>query len=67
MLMLPKEDVGGSETHEMNILPGRSERKSNDSRALPVSTGQDPEPKAPPGISQDAGATLYFPRTIVVK
>jgi len=63
--MVPKEDVGGSEIHEMNILPGRSERKSNDSGASAVSTDQDPDPETLPGISQDEGATFYFSLTIV--
>ena len=62
MLMVPKEDVGGSETHEMNILPGQSERESNDGGALAVSTDQDPDPEILPGISQDEGARLsIFP------
>ena len=65
VLMAPKEDVGGSEIHEMNILPGQSERKSNDGGALAVSTDQDPDPEILPGISQDEGATFYFSLTIV--
>ena len=62
--MVPKEDVGGSEIHEMNILPGQSERKSNDSGASAVSIDQDPDPEILPGISQDEGATFYFSLTI---
>jgi hypothetical protein len=65
--MVPKEDVGGSETHEMNILPGQSERESNDGGALAVSTDQDPDPEILPGISQDEGATFYLPLTIVFR
>jgi len=62
VLMVPKEDVGGSEIHEMNILPGQSERNSNDSGALAVSTDQDPDPEIPPVISKDEGARLsIFP------
>jgi len=40
VLMVPKEDAGGSEIHEMNILPGQSERKSDDSGASAVSIDQ---------------------------
>jgi hypothetical protein len=60
--MVPKEDVGGSEIHEVNILPGQSERKSNDSGASAVSIDQDPDPEILLGISQsqDEGATFYF-------
>jgi hypothetical protein len=62
--MVPKEDVGGSETHEMNILPGQSEGKSNDNRASTVSVDQNPDSEVLPGtISQDGGATFYFPLT----
>jgi len=64
--MVPKEDVGGSGTHEMNILPGQSEGKSNDSRASAVSVDQNPDPEVLPGtISQDGGTTFYFPLTFV--
>ena len=59
--MVPKEDVGGSEIHEMNILLGQSERKSDDSGASAVSFEQDPDPEILPVISQDEGATFYFP------
>ena len=65
--MVPKEDVGGSEIHEMNILLGQSERESNDSGASAVSTDQDPDPGILPGISQDEGATFYFSLTIVFR
>ena len=58
--MSPKEDVGGSEIHEMNILPVQSERKSKDS-GVAVSTDQDPYPEIPPRLSQDEGATSIFP------
>jgi hypothetical protein len=64
--MVPKEDVGGSETHEMNILPGQSEGKSNDSRASAVSADQNSDPEVLPGtISQDGGTTFYSPLTFV--
>ncbi len=49
----------------MNILPGQSERKSNDGGALAVSTDQDPDPEMLPGISQNEGATFNFTLTIV--
>jgi hypothetical protein len=66
VLMVPKSDVGGSETHDMNTLPGQSERKSNDSGASAVSPDQNPEPEVLPGtISQDGGTTLYLPLTFV--
>jgi hypothetical protein len=65
VLMVPKEDVGGSEIHEMNIILGQSERKSNDGGALADSTDQDPDPEILPVISQDEGATFYFSLTIV--
>ena len=62
--MVPKEDVGGSEIHEMNILPAQSETNSNDGGPLAVSTDLDPDPEILPGISQDEGATFYFSLTI---
>jgi hypothetical protein len=65
VLMVPKEDVRGSEILEMNILPGQSERKSDDSGASAVSIDQDPDPEIPPVISKDEGATCYFSLTIV--
>jgi len=66
VLMVPKENVGGSETHEMNIPPGQSERKSNDGRASAVSADQNPDPEVLPGtISQDGGTIFYFPLTFV--
>jgi hypothetical protein len=64
VLMVPKEDVGGSEIHEMNILPAQSETNSNDSGAS-ISIYHDPNPEILPGISQDEGATFYFSLTIV--
>ena len=64
VLMVPKEDVGGSEIHEMNILPAHSETNSNDGGPLAVSTDQDPDPEIPPVISTDEGATFYFSLTI---
>jgi hypothetical protein len=64
VLRVPKEDVGGSEIHEMNILPGQSERNSNDGGPLAVSTDQDPDPETLPVISKDEGATFYFSLTI---
>jgi len=65
--MVPKEDVGGIEIHEMNVLPGLSETSSNGSlsRALAISTNQDPDPEILPGISQDEGVTFNFTLTIV--
>ena len=67
--MVPKEDVRGSEAHEMDILPAQSETNSNDRGALVVSTDQDPDPEVKrevlPGISQDAGTIFYFLLTIV--
>jgi hypothetical protein len=69
--MVPKEDVGGSEAHEMDILPAQSETNGNDRGALVVSTDQDPDPEVThevlPGISQDAGTTFYFPLTVVCR
>jgi hypothetical protein len=69
VLMVPKEDVGGSEAHEMDILPAQSETNGNDRGALVVSTDQDPDSEVTreilPGISQDAGTTFYFPLTVV--
>jgi hypothetical protein len=53
--MVYKEDVGGSEAHEMDILPAQSEMNGNDRGALVVSTDQDPDPEVTreilPGIS----------------
>jgi len=65
--MVPNEDVGGSEIHEMNTVPAQSETNSNDNLSQPmaVSTDQDPNPEVPPGISQDEGATFKFSLTIV--
>jgi hypothetical protein len=69
VLMVPKEDVRGSEAHEMDILPAQSETNGNDRGALVVSTDQDPDPEATreilSGISQDAGTISYFPLTVV--
>jgi hypothetical protein len=63
--MVPKDDVGGSETHEMNILPGQSETKSNDTRESAVSVDQNPDPEVLPGtISQDEGTTFCFPLSL---
>jgi len=55
--MVLKGDVGGSETHEMNALPGQSDTRPNDSdnRPLSGSTNRDPDPVS--AISQDDGTT----------
>jgi hypothetical protein len=58
--MVPKEDMEGSEIHQMNTLPGQSERNSNDSGASAVSTNQDPDPEVLPDISHDEGVTFSF-------
>jgi len=51
--MVLKEDVGGSETHDLNALPGQSDTRCNDNRPLSGSTNRDPN--SVPAISQDDG------------
>jgi hypothetical protein len=67
--MVPKEVVGGSEAHEMDILPAQSETNSNDRGALVVSTDQDPDPEVTREIlsGQDAGTTSISPSPSYVK
>ena len=53
--MVLKEDVGGSETHEMNALLGQSNTRHDENHPLSVSTNRDADPG--PATSQDDGAT----------
>jgi len=53
--MVLKEDVGGSETHETNALPGQSDTRRNENRPSSVFTNRDPDLVS--ATSQDDGAT----------
>jgi len=57
------KDVGGSETHEMSILPDHLETRMSDGqgcRAESASANQGTNPEQMPPNSQDEGAISIF-------
>jgi hypothetical protein len=56
-----KEEVGGADTHEMDILGPLTSSASAESPPRSVSTGQDANDEAQSVVSQDQGVTSIWP------
>jgi hypothetical protein len=61
VLTARKEEVGGAETHEMDILGSHTNSVASSLRLVSMSTGQDISDEAQPVISQVEGVTSIWP------
>ena len=61
MVTARKEEVGGADTHEMDVLGPLTSNASAESPLRSVSTGQDANDEAQSVVSQAQGVTSIWP------